>query len=91
MKTIIIACGSGIATSTIISSNVSELLEENGIDFDIIQCSLHEIDSYVGMGDLIVASTQLYSNYPIPVVNGLGYISGVGTDEINKSILEVLK
>ena len=35
MKTIIIACGSGVATSTIISTKVKELLEKKGVYYQL--------------------------------------------------------
>ena len=68
MKRIIVACGSGIATSTIISSHLSELLDQHHISYELIQCSLQEIDSYVDDADLIVTSMDLQKNFSIPTV-----------------------
>lgn len=47
MKTIVVACGSGIATSTVICEGLENLLKENGIAYNIIQCSITELKSYV--------------------------------------------
>lgn len=91
MKTIIIACGSGIATSTMISMRVEELLNNNNIPNEIIQCSINEIDSYEDRGDVIVSSTQLQNEYSIPTVMGIGFISGIGADEAENKLLEILK
>lgn len=55
MKTIIIACGSGVATSTIISRKVKELLEKNHIQCNIIQTSIHTLDTYLNQADLVVS------------------------------------
>ena len=54
MKTVIIACGSGIATSTMISTRVDTLLDEHHIPHDIIQCSILEIENYESSADLII-------------------------------------
>lgn len=91
MKTIIIACGSGIATSTMISMRVEELLNSNNIPNEIIQCSINEIDNYEDRGDVIVSSTQLQNEYSIPTVMGIGFISGIGADEAENQLLEILK
>ncbi len=91
MKTVIIACGSGIATSTMISMKVDEILNENHIPHEIIQCSINEIDSYEDRGDVIVSSTQLQGNYSIPTVMGIGFISGTGAEEAEKQLVEILK
>lgn len=90
MKTIIVACGSGIATSTIISSKVSELLLQNHIDYRLIQCSLNEMDSYMNEADLIVSSMQIVKEIPIPKVLGMPYLTGLKEEELNQKILEIL-
>ena len=90
MKTVIIACGSGIATSTMISMKVDEILNDNDIPHDIIQCSINEIESYEDRGDVIVSSTQLQNEYSIPSVMGIGFISGIGADEAENKLLEIL-
>lgn len=91
MKRIIVACGSGIATSTIVNSKLSELLDSKGIKYDLIQCSINQIDSYLDGADLIVSSMQIAKEYPIPKVNGIAYLTGIGEDELNNKILELLE
>lgn len=90
MKTVIIACGSGIATSTMISMRVEDILNQNGIAHEIIQCSINEIDSYEDRGDVIVSSTQLQKTYSIPAVMGIGFISGIGAEEAEQQLVEIL-
>lgn len=90
MKTIIVACGSGIATSTVITSKLTELMENNGIEHRIIQCSVNEIDTFVGQADLIVTSTLIQKEYPVPIVKALAYITTVGEEELSQKILNYL-
>ncbi|RHN01059.1 PTS sugar transporter subunit IIB [Dielma fastidiosa] len=90
MKTVIIACGSGIATSTMISMRIDELLDDHNISHEIIQCSINEIESYEDRGDVIVSSTQLQNEYSIPSVMGIGFISGIGAEEAASKLLEIL-
>jgi PTS system galactitol-specific IIB component len=90
MKTIIVACGAGVATSTIITSSIEKLLQEKNIKYRIIQCSLREVKSYEDQGNLIVSSMPLQGNYNIPVVLGLSFITGMGIDETKNKILSYL-
>lgn len=90
MKRIIVACGSGIATSTIISSHLSELLDQHHISYEFIQCSLQEIDSYVDDADLIVTSMDLQKNFSIPKVTAISFLTSIGAEETEKEILRVL-
>ena len=90
MVTIIIACGSGIATSTIISDKLDSVLNEHGIDHEFIQCSVPEIDSYVDRADLIVTSLAMDQNYSKPVVNAITYLTGADEDETTDLILSYL-
>lgn len=91
MKTIIIACGSGIATSTMIASKLEELLSENNISSELIQCSINEIDVYVNDADLIVSSMDIQREYPIPKVSGTSFLTSIGEKETAAKILEILK
>ncbi|MCI6703814.1 MAG: PTS sugar transporter subunit IIB [Erysipelotrichaceae bacterium] len=91
MKRIIVACGSGIATSTIVNSKLTELLQSHNIQFELIQCSINEIDSYVDNADLIVSSMQIMKTYPIPKITGIAYLTGVGEEALNQQILEILE
>ena len=91
MKTIIVACGSGIATSTIISSKVEELLKDHNIEYRLIQCSLNELDSYISEADLVVSSMQIYQELPIPKVLGMAYLTGIDEEKVNQQILEILE
>lgn len=90
MKRIIVACGSGIATSTIVNSKISELLDSRGIKYELIQCSINQIDSYLSNSDLIVSSMQIMKDYPIPKISGMPYLTGIGEEELNNQIIEIL-
>ena len=91
MKRIIVACGSVIATSTIISSHLSELLDAHHVRYELIQCSLQEIESYVSDADLIVTSMDLQKKYPIPKVTAISFLTSVGAENTEEEILNILK
>ena len=45
MKRILVACGNGIATSTVVATKIREKCEDNGIPVSVTQCKLLEVES----------------------------------------------
>lgn len=90
MKRIIIACGSGIATSTIICNGVENLLKEHNIPYQIVQCSLSEVASQTDRADLIVSSMPIGQEFGIPKVVGMPFITGIGMEKVKEQILQAL-
>lgn len=90
-KTILIACGAGIATSTIVNDAVETMCKENGITATFHQIKITEVGSYVDTADLLVSTTIVQKEYPFPVVNARAFLTGIGLDEVKAKILEELK
>lgn len=90
-KKIVIACGTGIATSTVVADKVANLCKQEGIDALISQCKVSELEAYVHGADLVVTTTFVGKKYDIPVINALPFITGVGEEEVLKQIAETLK
>lgn len=91
-KRIIIACGAGLATSTMITEKVKEILEEAGIDYTITQSQIYELDSYDGTADLFVTSMKVEEDkYQTPIVVGTPFIMGINEDDAKEKIINELK
>ena len=84
MKKVIVACGTGIATSTVVCVKIKEALAKANVQAEIIQCKVAEIESKMAGADLIVTTTS-YSNDKIPgnpcTVFPDGYWNGTGYSE----------
>lgn len=89
-KYILIACGTGVATSTVVSMRVQEELAKNNIPATVEQCKVAELPSKVGNADLVVTTTS-YENENIPVIRALSFLTGIGIEEDVKKIVEILK
>ncbi len=89
-KKVIVACGGAVATSTIAANKVVELAKDNGIDVEICQCRISEIESNLDGTSLIVTTSRVKRDYGIPLVTGMPFISGVGVEKTEKAILDVL-
>lgn len=89
-KKVIVACGGAVATSTIAANKVVELAKDNGIDVEICQCRISEIESNLDGASLIVTTSRVKRDYGIPLITGMPFISGVGVGKTEKAILDVL-
>ena len=88
---IIIACGSGVATSTMIASKVEDLLKKLGLKAQVIQCSLTEVEGYLDGATLVVtAMGRLEVKSDVPVVVALPYITGMGAEATDAEIERIL-
>ncbi|RKL61341.1 PTS galactitol transporter subunit IIB [Thermoanaerobacteraceae bacterium SP2] len=91
--TVIAACGSSIATSTLMASKIEELFKKNNIKGTVIKSSLNNLEENIKAvkPDLVITSFDPKRNFGVPVIVGLPYITGIGKSELDKKILEILK
>lgn len=90
MKKVLVACGTGVATSTVVCMKVKEALANNGINADVIQCKVSELDSKLDSADLVVTTTS-YMTDKVPVIRAISFLTGIGMDNDIKKIVDILK
>jgi PTS system galactitol-specific IIB component len=91
-KTVIVSCGTAIATSTVAAKAIEEACKAAGIDVVTKQCKAAEIPVYLEQGaDLIVTTSQMRFDPGIPVVKGLAFLTGIGIEDVVKEIIDILK
>lgn len=91
MKTLLIVCGAGHATSTIAVAKVQEWLNQNKYtDVKIYQSKLadelNKIDDY----DAVISITIVADSIKDKVINGLPLLTGVGVDQLYADLKERL-
>lgn len=92
MVKILVACGTGICTSTMAADKLKKELEKRGKDSGIIinQCKVAELNSKASGYDLIISTTQVSDKIEVPVVSGLPFLTGVGMDKVVDEVIEKL-
>ncbi|MCG2768692.1 MAG: PTS sugar transporter subunit IIB [Anaerolineae bacterium] len=92
-KRVLVACGTSIATATVVAEKVKDIAREAGIPVRVAQCKAAEIRGRIDTftPHVIVATTPVPKDLGIPVFNGVPFLSGVGMDKLEAQILEVLK
>lgn len=91
MKTLLIVCGAGHATSTIAVAKVQEWLDNNGYDgIKIYQSKLadelNKIDDY----DAVISTTIVSDSIKDKVINGLPLLTGIGIEQLYIDLKERL-
>ena len=79
MKRILVACGNGVATSTVVATKIREKCEENGLAVSVNQCKLLEVESKASDYDLLVTTGKFTGgNVSIPVIGAIALLTGIG-------------
>lgn len=89
-KTILVACGTAIATSTVVAKAIEEALDDRGLSVNIRQCKASEVPSLVDDADLIVTTTPVSIDKDIPVIQTLAFLTGIGREEVIEQIIAYL-
>ncbi|MFR4807675.1 MAG: PTS sugar transporter subunit IIB [Peptostreptococcus anaerobius] len=75
---------------TVVCGKVEQLVKDNNIDAEIIQCKIAEVASKQDEADLIVSTTILPTTYKIPAIIATSYITGINTKALDQKILDHL-
>ncbi|MFG6147363.1 PTS sugar transporter subunit IIB [Halobacillus sp. B23F22_1] len=90
-KQVLVACGAGIATSTVVNGAIEDMAKENDLKVDLVQIKISEVGGYEETADLLVTTAMTKKEYPFPVINARSFLTGIGTEDTKKQILEELK
>lgn len=90
-KVVLVACGTAIATSTVVAKAIEEALKQRGIAASIRQCKAAEVPSLSREADLVVTTTPVRIEKEIPVIQTLAFLTGIGKEAVIQQIVDVLK
>lgn len=90
-KRVLVACGAGIATSTVVNKAIEELAKENNLEVEINQIKIAEVPAYEDSADLLVTTAMTKKEFKFPVIDARTFLTGIGVEETKKQILVELK
>ncbi len=90
-KRILVACGTAIATSTVVAKGIEEALKERGIPVVTRQCKAAEVKGLAPGYDLIVTTTPVPKDLGVPVIQTLAFLTGIGKEAVIEQIADMLK
>ena len=89
---ILVACATGVATSTIVTEKINEICRENNIDAHIVRSNTAQMDNYISEVDIVMSTTKLDGkDIDKPVINALALITGIGEDQVINQLLEAIE
>lgn len=91
MAKIIVACGSGVATSQTVASKVERLLEEKGIKTTVEAVDIKSLSTFIKDADVYIAITKPKETFGIPVINGIAFLTGMGQEEELDKIIKAIQ
>ncbi|MBR9647932.1 PTS sugar transporter subunit IIB [Clostridium tyrobutyricum] len=90
---IITVCGSGVVSSTMVANKLKNQIEdEKGYQVEATEANPGQLEGIMSSGsyDFIVALTPVTQSYDIPIIDGIGYLTGFGEDEVIEEIYKVI-
>ena len=95
IKRIIVACGSGVATSNTAAEKLRNLLADRGLrGVDVRAVDIKSLESEAKLADLLVTITpgaKRDQELGIPVLNGIPLLTGMGAGKLADQIAEMAK
>ncbi|MEH0070866.1 PTS sugar transporter subunit IIB [Pannonibacter sp. Pt2-lr] len=89
-KTVLVACGTAVATSTVVANSLEEAMAARGIRIETRQCKATEVPSLIDQADLVVSTTPLPPNLPKPAIVTLAFLTGIGREAEIEKIAKIL-
>lgn len=86
-KSVLVICGTGVATSTVVATSIREHCARRGIDVDVRQGKVMDLLGGSPNVDLIVSTTQIPKGIETPVIGGLPFLTGVGVEALLEQIV----
>lgn len=90
---ILSVCGSGTVSSAMLSSKLTDVLEENGYRLETNEVSPGGVKMAMASGkyDLIAYTSPVDGDYDVPVLNATGFLVGINEDEFVENLLIEIK
>lgn len=89
-KKVVVACAGAVATSTVVAKKILELCEKKGIDIEICQVRISEIETNLTHAKLLVTTSKIKKDYGVPHIVGMPFISGIGVEKAEQEIIKIL-
>lgn len=88
---VIVACGSGVATSQTVASKVARLLKEAHVDADVQAVDLKSVDRHLKGAAAYITIVRENKQRDVPVVNGIAFLTGIGQDKELTTLIDAIK
>ncbi len=90
---ILSVCGSGTVSSAMLTSKLTDVLEENGYDVEATETAPGGVPIAVQTGnyDLIAYTSPVEDSFGLPLLNATGFLVGINEDEFIEELMDIVK
>lgn len=88
---VIVACGSGVATSQTVASKVNRMLKEAKVDAQVEAVDLKSVDRHLKGAAAYITIVREGTQRDIPVINGIAFLTGMGQDAEFAKLVDAIK
>lgn len=88
---IVVACGSGVATSEMVAAKIDKLLKAEGVEAKVEAVEVARLEEALEGADAYVAVVKTEGTFSVPVINGVAFLTGMHQEEELARLLEVVR
>lgn len=86
----LVACGSGIVTSTIVQEEIKKIANENNLNVEVSKATIAEVESKQDDYDVIFTTSNYRNKLNTPHLSVFGLVSGINKEKNIKDIQSLL-
>jgi len=90
-KKVLVICGTGVATSTIVMQKLKAFLRDKSIEATLEQSKVSDVLNKAGQYDLIISTTAVPPSLAEKVINAVPLLTGIGKEQVYDEIEAKLK
>lgn len=87
---VLVACGSGVATSTVAKNAVAEIASAAGVPVEIYKSTISEVPTKQHDVDVVLTTANYRKPLEKPYMSVFPLVSGVGADGCKKKLTNLL-
>ena len=88
---VLVSCGAGMATSTIIAEEVKEMMHDEKIPGTVSKCNTMALDDQVNNYDVVFITTMYKLPETVKWANVSALISGIGEEKCRANMIALMR
>jgi PTS system galactitol-specific IIB component len=90
-KKVLVICGTGVATSTVVMGKLKDFLKEKNIDVNLTQAKVSDVLNQADEYDVIVSTTLVPDSLKSKVISAVPLLTGMNRDKFYEEFEAALK
>lgn len=88
---VVVACGSGVATSQTVASKVNRMLKADKINAEVEAVDLKSVERHLKGAAAYITIIRDKKEYGLPVINGIAFLTGAGQKQEYDKLVKAIE